>query len=128
MNRLPLRLESTELMVYGTVDAKTMWAEYEDEAFTPILVGDRAVVAVWFNNFLDTDCGGSYLETWYNTFVTPKEAPVQLDAEGGPLAVLQEPTMQSFLQRVLCGDAPGNPGAASKAIHGGREIFGFPKQ
>ena len=71
-----MRLESTEVMVYGTVDAKKMWAEYQDEAFTPILVGDRAVVAVWFNNFLDTDCGGSYLETWYNTFVTRKEAPV----------------------------------------------------
>jgi hypothetical protein len=33
----------------------------------------------------------------------------------------------SFLIRVVCSDAPGNPGAAMKAIAGGREIFGFPK-
>ena len=28
---------------------------------------------------------------------------------------------------MLCGDAPGNPGAAIKAITGEREMFGFPK-
>ena len=127
VNRLPLRLESTELIVYGFVNAKEMWAEYDDEEFTPILVGGRAVVSVWFNNFLDTDCGGAYLETWYNTFVTRKSEPVELPADKGPLGVLEVPAMQSFLMRVLCGDAPGNPGAASKAVHGGREIFGFPK-
>ena len=37
------------------------------------------------------------------------------------------PKSQSFLIRVLCGDRPENPGAALKAITGGREIFGFPK-
>ena len=37
------------------------------------------------------------------------------------------PQSQSFLIRVLCGDTPENPGAALKAITGGREIFGFPK-
>ena len=78
VNRLPLRLESEELFVYGTVDAKKMWNNFEDELYTPILVGDKAVVMIWFNNFTDTDCGGGYLETWYNTFVTPKDAPIQI--------------------------------------------------
>ena len=42
-------------------------------------------------------------------------------------AIIAAPEALTFLQRVVCGDAPGNPGAALKAITGGREIFGFPK-
>ena len=63
LSRLPLRLESTEVIVYGLVDPQKMWAEFEalDEAFVPVLVGGKAVVTVWFNNFTDTDCGGAYL-------------------------------------------------------------------
>ena len=41
VNRLPLRLQSEELMVYGLVDPAKMWGEYDDEAYTPILVGDK---------------------------------------------------------------------------------------
>merc|ERR1719446_1353615 len=49
---------------------------------------------------------------------------VKLDADklGDGLA-----SGSSYLMRVVCSDAPGNPGAAMKAIAGGREIFGFPK-
>ena len=129
VNRLPLRLESTELIVYGTVDADRMWSEYADEPYEPVRVGGRGVVTVWFNNFTDTDCGGAYLETWYNTFVTKRGARVDLPAET-PFSVLEAaavPGVQSFLIRVLCGDVDDNPGAARKAIAGGREIFGFPK-
>ena len=116
-------------LVYGTVDAKKMWNCFEDELYTPILVGDKAVVMIWFNNFTDTDCGGGYLETWYNTFVTPKDAPIQIPYKT-PFSLLEAaalPQSQSFLMRVLCGDTQENPGAALKAITGGREIFGFPK-
>lgn len=140
MNRLPLRLESTELIVYGTVDPAKMWETFADEDFEPILVDGKAIVTIWFNNFTDTDCGGSYLETWYNTFVTrkgnkvelPKDIPAQGDTPASPfpfscLAAALHPASQSFLQRVLCGDREDNPGAAMKAITGGREIFGFPK-
>jgi len=131
VNRLPLRLESTELILWGSVDADKMWSEFEDEAYQPILVDGKAVVTVWINQFTDTDCGGGYLETWYNTFVTKKSEPqlkLELKAETGGLAIAAaQPTSQSFLIRVLCGDAPGNPGAAMKAITGGREMFGFPK-
>lgn len=65
------------------------------------------------------------METWYNTVVTPKGTPqVKLDADklGDGLG-----SGFSFLMRVVCSDAPGNPGAALKAIAGGREVFGFPK-
>lgn len=131
VNRLPLRLESQEILVHGTVDPAKMWAEYDDEAFEPILVGDKAVVTVWFNKFLDTDCGGAYLETWYNTYVTRKGRVKQITLPyESPFSILGAaalPETQSFLQRVICSDAPGNPGAAMKAITGGREIFGFPK-
>ena len=78
VNRLPLRLESEELFIYGTVDAKKMWNNFEDELYTPILVGDKAVVMIWFNSFTDTDCGGAFLETIYNTFVTPKDTPIKI--------------------------------------------------
>merc|ERR1712232_489520 len=101
------------------------------EPFVPVLVGGKAVVTVWFNNFTDTDCGGAYLETWYNTFVTRKskgpQAKLELAEPLGPVAAAVHEGSQSFLMRVLCSDAPGNPGAAMKAITGGREIFGFPK-
>ena len=82
VNRLPLRLESKELIVWGMADPEKMWSEFADEEFQPILVGGKAVVtgscrctnspdqsgvdtagwAVWINDFSDTDCGGSYLE------------------------------------------------------------------
>jgi len=130
VNRLPLRLESKELIVWGMADPEKMWSEFADEEFQPILVGGKAVVTVWINDFSDTDCGGSYLETWYNTFVSKKSEPqisLPLTPEAGLAIAAAQPTAQSFLQRVLCGDAPGNPGAALKAITGGREIFGFPK-
>merc|ERR1712166_1525533 len=107
-----------------------MWSEFADEEFQPILVGGKAVVTVWINDFSDTDCGGSYLETWYNTFVSKKSEPqisLPLTPEAGLAIAAAQPTAQSFLQRVLCGDAPGNPGAAMKAVTGGREIWGFPK-
>jgi hypothetical protein len=128
VNRLPLRLTSTETFVHGFVDAKKMWDEFADESFHPILVGGKAVISIWFNNFTDTDCGGEYFETWYNTFVTPtSEAQLELDAEGGPMAAIGHPKALIFLQRVVCGDTPNNPGAAKKAIVGGRAIWGFPK-
>lgn len=128
VNRLPLRLESTEMIVFGTVDSGKMWAEFENEHFQPILVGGKAVISIWFNNFIDTDCGGSYLETWYNTFVTRTDAPQLSLPMDSPLSVvIDHPQCQNFLQRVVCGDAPGNPGAAMKAIVGGRSVFGFPK-
>eukprot|EP00947_MAST-08B_sp_MAST-8B-sp1_P004226 g4226.t1 len=127
MNRLPLRLESREAMVYGLVDPAAMWKDYEDEEFIPILVGGKAVVSIWFNDFKDTDCGGSYLETWYNTFVTTKDNPLELPYESPMSCLIEHPDCLTFLQRVVCGDAPGNRGAALKAITGGREIFGFPK-
>jgi hypothetical protein len=125
MNRLPLRLQATNVVIHGLVDADKMWKEFDDEPFLPVLVGGKAILTIFLNNFVDTDCGGSYLETWYNTVVTPKSIPqVKLDADklGDGLA-----SGSSYLMRVVCSDAPGNPGAAMKAIAGGREVFGFPK-
>jgi len=125
MNRLPLRLEATNLVVHGLADAEKLWSEFDDEAFQPVLVGGKAILTIFMNNFLDTDCGGSYLESWYNTYVTPAGTPqVQLEPDqlADGLAA-----GSSFLIRVCCSDAPGNPGAAKKAIAGGRGMFGFPK-
>lgn len=126
--RMPLRLESTEVMIYGTVDADKMWADFPDEKFKPVLVGGKAIISVWFNNFTDTDCGGTYWETWYNTFVTDKGEPqLELPYETPMSCIIADPKSHGFLQRVICGDCPDNPGAASKATVGGRAIWGFPK-
>merc|ERR1719361_1907835 len=123
MNRLPLRLASTEVMVYGTVDAEKMWSEFEDEAFIPVLVGGKAIISIWFNNFSDTDCGGAYLETWYNTFVTPKgEAQLELPYDTPMSAIIQDPRALSYLQRVYCSESPVSTGAGAVAIEGGRSI------
>jgi len=130
LSRLPLRLESTEVIVYGLVDPQKMWAEFEalDEAFVPVLVGGKAVVTVWFNNFTDTDCGGAYLETWYNTFVTPKGEPqLELPMDSPFSAIIQDPRSLSYLQRVVCSEAPISTGAGAVAVEGGRSIWGFPK-
>eukprot|EP00933_Yihiella_yeosuensis_P080605 TRINITY_DN94058_c0_g1_i1.p1 TRINITY_DN94058_c0_g1~~TRINITY_DN94058_c0_g1_i1.p1 ORF type:complete len:320 (-),score=77.60 TRINITY_DN94058_c0_g1_i1:493-1452(-) len=128
MSRLPLRLEGTHFFVYGTCDPQKMWKDFEDEPFQPILVGGKAVINIWFNNFLDTDCGGSYVECWYNTFVSPKGEPqIELPMESPFSLIIQDPRSLVYLQRVLCGDKEDNPGAAMKAITGGRSVFGFPK-
>merc|ERR1711920_275876 len=130
LNRLPLRLESTEVIVYGLVDAQKMWEEFEalDEPFEPVLVGGKAVVTVWFNNFIDTDCGGAYLETWYNTFVTPKGEPrLELPYDTPFSVVIQDSRSLSYLQRVVCSEAPISTGAGAVAVEGGRSIWGFPK-
>eukprot|EP00930_Biecheleria_cincta_P001361 TRINITY_DN1024_c0_g1_i1.p1 TRINITY_DN1024_c0_g1~~TRINITY_DN1024_c0_g1_i1.p1 ORF type:complete len:639 (+),score=132.40 TRINITY_DN1024_c0_g1_i1:50-1918(+) len=129
-NRLPLRLESTEVIIHGLVDAKKMWSSFEalGEPFQPVLVGDKAVVSIWFNNFIDTDCGGAYIETWYNTFVTPKgEEQLKLPAEAGPMGAIADPKALAYLQRVLCSESPTSTGAGKVAIEGGRAVFGFPK-
>merc|ERR1712232_384449 len=130
LNRLPLRLESTEVIVYGLVDAEKMWTAFQPlkEPFVPILVGGKAVVTVWFNNFIDTDCGGAYLETWYNTFVTPIGEPqLELPYDTPFSAIIQDPRALSYLQRVVCSEAPNSTGAGAVAVEGGRSIWGFPK-
>lgn len=128
VSRLPLRLESTELIIHGFADVDKMWADFPNEDYVPVLCGGKAVVSFWFNNFKDTDCGGEYWETWYNTYVSPKDKPqVNVPMEEGPVAVAGHPDAISFLQRVICGDTPKNPGAAQKAILGGRQLWGFSK-
>lgn len=121
-------MESTEVILYGFVDAKKMWDDFEalNEPYVPVLVGGKAVVTIWFNNFTDTDCGGAYLETWYNTFVTPKGEPqLELPAENGP--IIQDPRALSYLQRVLCSEHEKPSGAGKVAVESGRSIWGFPK-
>jgi hypothetical protein len=104
-----------------------MWKEFQDEAFEPVRVGGKAVVSVCFNNFTDTDCGGEYFETWYNTFVTAKGEPLELPMESPMSLIINDPKVMIYLMRVTCGDTTRNPGAADKAITGGRAIWGFPK-
>lgn len=133
VNRLPLRLTSHETILYGEADYDAVMKSFEAEDFVPVTVSNDKVgkvvpLQIWFNNFTDTDCGGEYWETWYNTFVSNKSEPqIELDAEAGPMGAIAHEKACIYLQRVVCGDTPGNPGAAMKAIVGGRSVFGFPK-
>lgn len=139
VSRLPLRLHSHETVITGTAELAAVQKALEHELYTPVTVGGKAVVQVWLNNFTDTDCGpedtkNPYLETWVNTFVTPKDQPLHLPYNktiGDMSYIIQDPRSLIWIHRVLCADAPGYPtersDPAREAIYGGHNIWGFPK-
>ena len=55
--RIPLRLESSNLVVYGRASMAEALKEFEHEDFQPVTVGGDVPVQIWFNDFTDTDCG-----------------------------------------------------------------------
>ena len=133
VNRIPLRLTSTNLVIYGTATLAEVLKEFEHEEFRPVTVGGKVPVQIWFNNFTDTDCGpldrvNAYVETWYSFPVTPKANPLDLPYESPFSLNVMHPEALVWLQRVLCGaDKHGNGTGARAAIAVGREVWGFPK-
>jgi hypothetical protein len=133
VNRIPLRLTSTNLVIYGTATLAEVLKEFAHEEFRPVTVGGKVPVQIWFNNFTDTDCGpldrvNSYVETWYSFPVTPKASPLDLPYESPFSLNVMHPEALVWLQRVLCGpDKHGNAIGARAAIAVGREVWGFPK-
>ena len=68
-NRIPLRLASTNIVLYGKANLAEVLKEFEHEDHRPVTVGGDVPVQLWCNNFVDTDCGPAdrenpYLETW----------------------------------------------------------------
>lgn len=133
INRIPLRLTSTNLVIYGAATLAEVLKEFEHEQFRPVTVGGHVPVQIWFNNFIDTDCGpfdriNAYVETWYSFPVTPKAAPLDLPCEHPFSYNVVHPEALVWVHRVLCGpDKTGNDTGARAAIVGGREVWGFPK-
>jgi len=128
--RFPMRISSHgELQIYGTVDAKKMWADFPHELYEPVLVGGKAVVSVWCNELHETDSGpGPYRETWYNTFVTEKgKPPISVPYETPMSLLVNDPNCLQFFCRDLCGDVPLHPGAALGGIMFFRQVYGYPK-
>lgn len=131
--RIPLRLKSTNLVVYGGADHAETLKEFEHEAFVPVSVGGRTPVQLWCNNFTDTDCGPTdrlnpYLETWFSFPVTPRESPLELPYESPFSLNVEHPAALNITHRVLCGgDRNGYTVGAQSAIACGREVWGFPK-
>lgn len=130
--RIPLRLASHETILYGSADLTQVLKEFAEEEFTPVSVGGKAAVAVWFNNFTDTDCGPTnkknpYLETWFSLWVTPKSAPLALPYESPMSYLVADPRALVWVHRVICGSALNDPVPAMGAVSGGREVWGFPK-
>ena len=83
VNRIPLRLTSSNLVVYGGADYDEAMKEFDHEHYQPVSVGGKVPVQVWFNDFHDTDCGpfdrvNAYTETWFSFFVTPKDKPTRI--------------------------------------------------
>jgi len=126
--RFPFRLHSEELMVYGTANAAKLWAEQvPGEVYEPVLVGGKAVISAWFNNWADSDSGGAYHETWYYTYVTQKGQKLSLPYDSPMSLLVSDPRALQFVLRVICGDNPVNPGAGQKGIFAGRSVWGYPK-
>lgn len=133
---LPLRLHSHEMVLTGTADLEKVRADFQEEYYTPVSVGGKASVQIWMNNFTDTDCGNAdtknpYLETWTSTWVTPKDAPLELPYDSDMSLLVADPKALVWIHRVILGDAPGidttvnDP--AMGALLGGHNVWGFPK-
>ena len=133
VHRLPIRMESADLVVYGTVDAKTLVADaFEDEFYTPIIVGEEnhAVISISFRNISDSDCGGKYYEIVSAVFVSPKDEKPMNVPFTTPFSLLEVaglPRTHTFALILILGDHPDNPGGAKKGIICGRDVFGLPK-
>ena len=125
-------MESSDLVLYGTVDAKLMICDaFEDEVYAPVILGDdnKAVISIAFKDIKDSD-SGRYYEVFYATYVSPKDkgplnAPFKTPFS--LLEVAEIPETHAFCLSILCGDSLDNPGGAKRGIHCGREIFGVPK-
>ena len=132
-NRIPLRLASTNVVLYGTAKLSEVLKEFEHEDHRPVTVGGDVPVQLWCNNFVDTDCGPTgrnnpYIETWYSFPVTPKSAPLDLPYDDPFSYNVNAPDTLVWCHRVLCGPASdGYALGAIAAIAGGREVWGFPK-
>tara|TARA_B100001123_G_scaffold1069_1_gene1473 strand:+ start:1488 stop:2393 length:906 start_codon:yes stop_codon:yes gene_type:complete len=133
LNRIPLRLTSSNLIIYGSANLSEVLKEFEHEDYRPITVGEKVPVQLWCNNFKDSDCGPSdhinpYIEIWYSFPVTVKSEPLDLHYENSFSYNVNSPGTLIWCHRVLCGPAKdGYAIAATAAIAGGREIWGFPK-
>ena len=133
VNRIPLRLSSSNVIVYGKALLSEVLKEFEHENHRPVTVGGDVPVQIWCNNFTDTDCGPTdsinpYLETWYSFPVTDKSDPIDLPYENQFSYNVNAPEALTWCHRVLCGPAKdGYALGALAAIAGGREIWGFPK-
>ena len=132
VHRLPFRMESSDLVLYGIVDAKSLIEDvFEDELYTPITIGNenKAVISIAFKDIRDTD-GGKYYEIFYATYVSKKEnCPINVPFKT-PFSLLEAcdiPATQGFCLSILCGDTIDNPGGAKRGIHCGRDVFGVPK-
>ena len=133
INRIPLRLTSSNVVLYGSAQLSEVCRDLEHEDYRPVTVGGDVPLQLWCNNFIDTDCGpdnraNPYIETWYSFPVTPKSAPLDLPYENLFSYNVNAPDALVWCHRVLCGPASdGYATGAIAAIAGGREVWGFPK-
>ena len=133
INRIPLRLTSSNVIIYGSANLTEVLREFEHEDYQPVTVDGEVPVQIWCNNFIDTDCGSKdtvnpYLETWYSFPVIPKPSQLDLPFENAFSYNVNAPDTLTWCHRVLCGASEkGKDLPAKAAIAGGREIWGFPK-
>ena len=133
INRIPLRLTSSNIVIYGAASLSEVLKEFEHEDHHPVTVGGDVPVQLWCNNFIDTDCGpidkvNPYIEIWYSFPVIHKSSKLDLQYENAYSYNVNAPGTLTWCHRVLCGAAEsGYDLGAKAAIAGGREIWGFPK-
>lgn len=133
-HKLPVRLESTALIVYGFADPKKVEAEMRGEHYEPVLVGGKAVVSIWFQNVHQSDYGGHYLETSYNTFVHHTGllhivggGKLKLDYESPFSVFIQDPHSAPYQLRSLVSESGWDTGAGALAVEVGKDVFAFPQ-
>jgi len=133
INRIPLRLSSSNIVIYGSASLTEVLKEFQHEDYHPMTVGGKVPLQLWCNNFIDTDCGPAdninpYIETWFSFPVTPKSINLDAPYENEYSYNVDAPDTLTWCHRVLCGPAKnGYELGALAAIAGGREIWGFPK-
>merc|ERR1712178_301388 len=70
-------------------------------------------------------------EAWTSTWVTPKDAPLELNYTRDMSLLVADPKALIWIHRVILGDAPGidtsRNDPALGALLGGRNVWGFPK-
>ena len=108
INRIPLRLTSSNIVIYGEATLSEVLKEFEHEDHHPITVGGKVPVQLWCNNFVDTDCGpidnvNPYIEIWYSFPVTPKSSKLDLPYENAYSYNVNAPGTLTWCHRVLCG-------------------------
>jgi hypothetical protein len=126
------------LNVYGTVDYAKAKEYLKGTGLQPVMVGDKAVVCLWIENYEDTMLGkkagsGKYPEMAFTLAVTPETPdgkPVQVPSVN-EFSTLASAGFTQFLSPLLIGrssESHEDRESQETTIAWGKEVAGYEKQ